>query len=145
MFLRSSTKYVSIILAMGILGCARHTLSVAPAQTARVRPTAYIIFFPTGSSALAPSGMQVLRSVGLLAHSDTLLRFKIVGHETHEEARSPQFKKLDAARAIEVANWLRSEGVASDRVAVSGTKDRETIDNSSRNSAVDRRVEIMPY
>lgn len=134
-----------LVMVAFTFGCARHSLPKATSTSKTERPTAYIIFFDTGSATLNSSGVQLLQSVLDLARFDETLRFKIVGHESHDEAASQGPAGLDAARALEVMNFLRSEGFSADRAAIAGTRDRETIDNSSRNSPVDRRVEIMPY
>jgi outer membrane protein OmpA-like peptidoglycan-associated protein len=101
------------------------------------------ITFKTGSAELDPSFYKVLNSVNLVVKKYNKTVVEVAGHT--DSTGSPEFnQRLSEQRANSVAQYLESQGLASNRVVTVGAGDTKPVaDNSTpEGRQANRRVEL---
>lgn len=127
------------------LAAGRIVLEGAPAPNRAVLTLGSDALFASGSAAVLPDHLALLRRVGAALHGLDA-RVLVVGH-TDDEAPLPGKRsnwQLSLARASEVANLLREEGGAPERFLVRGAGASAPVapNDSPGNRARNRRVVI---
>ncbi len=106
----------------------------------RFRVAAPFLFMPA-SDDLDPGARLLLDNIGLMLRKFPY-KVAVEGHTDSLPIRSSRFPsnwELSAARAVSVARYFQSTGVAPENLGATGYGDNETPDGRSRN----RRVEIL--
>ncbi|MBN8495037.1 MAG: OmpA family protein [Burkholderiales bacterium] len=101
------------------------------------------ISFATGSAQLAPGLQPILTRFAVTLNENPKTSVRIVGH-TDSSGSDAINEPLSVNRAASVRNYLVSQGVAADRIAIDGRGSREPIaDNATAEGrARNRRVDI---
>ena len=101
------------------------------------------ITFKTDSAELDPSFYQVLNSVGIIVKKYNKTVVEVAGH-TDSTGSAEYNQKLSERRANSVAQYLESQGLASNRVVTVGAGEtRPVADNSTpEGRQANRRVEL---
>jgi outer membrane protein OmpA-like peptidoglycan-associated protein len=101
------------------------------------------ITFKTDSAELDPSFYQVLNSVGIIVKKYNKTVVEVAGH-TDSTGSAEYNQKLSERRADSVAQYLESQGLASNRVVTVGAGEtRPVADNSTpEGRQANRRVEL---
>ena len=101
------------------------------------------ITFKTDSAELDPSFYQVLNSVGIIVKKYNKTVVEVAGH-TDRTGSAEYNQKLSDRRANSVAQYLESQGLASNRVVTVGAGEtRPVADNSTpEGRQANRRVEL---
>ncbi|MDQ3075481.1 MAG: OmpA family protein [Pseudomonadota bacterium] len=101
------------------------------------------ITFPVGSFAIQPQFQSTLREIAQTLRSGNRTLVDVLGH-TDASGSEASNQALSVSRAQAVANYLKSRGVGSARVAVKGYGETTPIaDNDSEEGrALNRRIEI---
>jgi OmpA-OmpF porin, OOP family len=105
--------------------------------------TIYGIHFDTDSAKLRPDSMPALNAVlGLLNHHPAS-QWTIAGH-TDNQGNAAHNQTLSENRAASVIAWLKSHGIAANRLGAQGFgSSRPVADNSTESGrALNRRVEV---
>jgi OmpA-OmpF porin, OOP family len=105
----------------------------------------YGIHFDTGKATLRPDSAPALDAVLTLINSKPGSKWVIAGH-TDNQGSADLNDKLSDARAVSVVTWLKTHGVAADRLISKGFGMKQPMaDNSTESGrALNRRVEIAP-
>ncbi len=101
------------------------------------------VLFPSGRAVITESGKKTLAKVSAFLKSSKG-RIVVNGHTDSDPIRRSSWKSnlhLSVARALSVAEVLRSQGVDPDRLRVGGYGPNEPVSRSDK--ALNRRVEIL--
>ncbi|MDZ4200742.1 MAG: SUMF1/EgtB/PvdO family nonheme iron enzyme [Gallionella sp.] len=100
-------------------------------------------FFDTDSAALKPEGKEKLDGVAEFAEKYREANLNVIGH-TDSRGTEARNRKLSAARAVSVKNYLVVKGVAENRITTSGVASTQPLDTNETKEgrAKNRRVEI---
>jgi outer membrane protein OmpA-like peptidoglycan-associated protein len=106
--------------------------------------TVYGIHFDTDSAKLRPDSMPALNAVLGLLNNHPASQWMIAGH-TDNQGNAAHNQMLSVNRAASVIAWLKSHGIAANRLGAQGFgASRPVADNSTESGrALNRRVEVM--
>jgi outer membrane protein OmpA-like peptidoglycan-associated protein len=106
--------------------------------------TVYGIHFDTDSAKLRPDSMPALNAVLGLLNNHPASQWMIAGH-TDNQGNAAHNLTLSENRAASVIAWLKSNGIAANRLGAQGFgASRPVADNSTESGrALNRRVEVM--
>ena len=104
------------------------------------------IQFKTGSSKLTKASYKILDDIVKLLKKVESAKLEVQGH-TDNTGSEQTNKKISQERADMVANYFIKKGIAADRVRAVGYGSEMPIadNNSKKNRAKNRRVELVPF
>jgi outer membrane protein OmpA-like peptidoglycan-associated protein len=123
---------------------AAHAAAVKQEDRGTVITLAGGVLFATNKAALLPGAEQSLEQVAQAISTDNTKRLLVEGH-TDSRGSDAKNKSLSKARAESVAKFLKSHGVAPERITTEGLGSSQPIaDNATvEGRATNRRVEIV--
>ena len=104
------------------------------------------IQFKTGSSKLTKASYKILDDIVKLLKKVESAKLEVQGHTDNTGSEATN-KKISQERADMVANYFIKKGIAADRVRAVGYGSEMPIadNNSKKNRAKNRRVELVPF
>lgn len=116
---------------------------IAQTVVDKINYAAKNVFFATGSSKLLAKSFKPLNEVANIMASDESLKLSIEGH-TDNTGKADKNQTLSQDRAASVLAYLKSKGVAEDRMTATGFgQDQPVADNkTAAGRAKNRRVEM---
>jgi len=104
------------------------------------------IQFKTGSSKLTKASYKILDDIVKLLKKVESAKLEVQGH-TDNTGSEQTNKKISQDRADMVANYFIKKGIAAERVRAVGYGSEKPIadNNSKKNRAKNRRVELVPF
>jgi chemotaxis protein MotB len=105
------------------------------------------ILFDPGKTELKPEGKDALTQVTAVLKDMQGRNFQVAGHTDNVPIKSGKFRSnwdLSAARAVEVVNFMMSQGLEGKRLSAAGYADQSPIaaNDTPENKAKNRRIEI---
>jgi OOP family OmpA-OmpF porin len=108
--------------------------------------TLAVALFPVGQSTLPPDTYHKLDEIIDALRAEQNATVHIRGHAdgTGSESRN---KQISQERAEHVADYLASQGIARDHMAIDSVGDTQPItgENTAQDQAIDRRVQLVIY
>ncbi len=106
------------------------------------------VLFPSGSSALSPTGKENVSEVGRLLAKKSEYEFQVEGHTDNDAISTPQFANnwyLGAARSIEVVSVLIQSGMSPENLSAASFAEYAPVTSNSTaaSKARNRRIEIV--
>ena len=104
------------------------------------------IQFKTGSSKLTKASYKILDDIVKLLKKVESAKLEVQGH-TDNTGSEQTNKRISQERADMVANYFIKKGIAAERVRAVGYGSEKPIadNNSKKNRAKNRRVELVPF
>jgi chemotaxis protein MotB len=105
------------------------------------------ILFDPGKTELKPEGKEALTQVAAVLKDLQNRNFQVAGHTDNVPIKSPKFRSnwdLSTARAVEVVNFMISQGLDSKRLSAAGYAEQSPVvaNDTPDNKAKNRRIEI---
>jgi chemotaxis protein MotB len=105
------------------------------------------ILFDPGKTDLKPDGKDALTQVTTVLKDLQNRNFQVAGHTDNVPIKSKMFRSnwdLSTARAVEVVNFMMSQGLDGKRLSAAGYADQSPVapNDSPENKAKNRRIEI---
>jgi chemotaxis protein MotB len=105
------------------------------------------ILFDPGKTDLKPEGKDALTQVAAVLKDLQNRNFQVAGHTDNVPIKSPKFRSnwdLSTARAVEVVNFMMTQGLDGKRLSAAGYADQSpvVVNDTPENKAKNRRIEI---
>jgi chemotaxis protein MotB len=105
------------------------------------------ILFDPGKTDLKPEGKDALTQVAAVLKDLQNRNFQVAGHTDNVPIKSPKFRSnwdLSTARAVEVVNFMMSQGLDGKRLSAAGYAEQSPVvaNDTTENKAKNRRIEI---